>query len=244
MEPNQMGAAGQPMPNQQIPNQPMQEPMQAGQPAMQAMSVEEQMTMAMQEPMQDMNQVVEPAPVMEAPKKSGHGMLIGMILAIVVAIAGVAFGVIMMLNGNNTSADYEKQISSLKATNANLQDQLSEFEALNGDEALKLLQDAVASQSLPYSIQYANVYAKYNGDDDVTAYWVKYLPVNVPEGVAVASDIIFTMSEDGNWEFALPGFTSFTEELLQNYVLLDGSEIVVAPVTPAPAPAPEETPAE
>lgn len=233
-----MGAAGQPMPNQQMPTESVQ-PMQPTQPMQQMpeqmVSVEEQMMTAMNEPM-PMSEPLAAAPVMEEPKKSkSNGMLIGMVLAIVVAVAGIAFGVIMMLTGNSQKADYDKQISSLKAANNSLQKQLDEVEVLNGDEALSLLQAAAVAQSLPYGISYANVYAKYDGEDDITAYWVKYMPVNVPEGVAVANNIIFTLNEDGEWEFVLPGFDVFTQELADNYVLLDGSEIVV-PVAPAPAP--------
>ena len=246
MEPNQMGAAGQPMPNQQIPTQPQQPVMEQTmqEQAMTTeqfapagdMTMEEQMAAAMQEQPMDQS-MVESTSVVEGPKKN-NGMLIGMVLAVVAAVAGIAFGVIMMLSGNGKVSDLEKQVSSLKSTNSNLQSQLDEVEALNGDEALALLQTAVVSQSLPYGIGYANVYAKYDGDEDLVAYWVKYLPINVPEGVGVANDIIFTMNDEGNWEFTLPGFSGYTQELADNYVLLDGNA-VPAPA-PAPAPAPEE----
>lgn len=224
MEPNQMGAAGQPMPNQQIPTQPM--------PAAEAMpSMEQQMAAAMQE--QVAEPALEPAPVMEAPKKDNKGMLIGMILAIVVAVAGIGFGAFSMISGAQNEDNYKKQIASLQSTNANLSAQLAEVEALNGDEALALLQAAA-----PYTISYANVYAKYNGEDDIVAYWVKYLPTNVPEGTTVANDIIFTLNDEGEWEFSLPGMTTLAPELANDYVLLDGGEVVI------PAPVAPETPAE
>ena len=238
-----MGAAGQPMPEQPTPIQPTQpvDPMSMAEEPMNM--VEQQMTEAIQEQIEQ--PAMEPTPVMEAPKtKKINNMMIGLVLAIVVAVAGIAFGVIMMLNGNSQVADLEKQISSLKATNSNLQSELDEVEPLNGDEALVLLQSAAATQGLPYGIGYANVFAKYNGNDDVVAYWVKYLPVNVPEGVAVASDIIFTMNADGEWEFTLPGFTGYTQELINNYVSLDGNALTIV-ATPEVVPEnPEVTPEE
>lgn len=212
-----MGAAAQPMP----------EP---------AVTMEQQMAAAMEETIPVEMPVEAQAPIMEAPKpKKSNGVLIGLIFAIVVALGGIGFGVFMLLNNNTVAADYEKQISSLKSTNANLQNQLDEVEMLNGDEALTLLQTAATAQSAPYAINYANVYARYSGDEDITAYWVKYMATSTVDGAMILSNIIFTMSDDGDWDFTLPGFTTYTQELADNYTALNGSTITV-PVAPTPAP--------
>ena len=46
--------------------------------------------------------------------------------ALVVAVAGIGFGVFMMISSNDTIAGYEKQIAQLKATNAELMNDVPE----------------------------------------------------------------------------------------------------------------------
>ena len=46
------------------------------------------------------------------------------------------------------------------------------------------------------------------------------------------------MDEDGDWQFTLPGFATFTQELANNYATLDGSKITI-PVVPVPEVVPE-----
>ena len=59
-------------------------------------------------------------------KKSGHGMLIGLILCILLAIGGIGFGVWAMIDGNTQKTNFEKQISELRAQNNKLLEQLAE----------------------------------------------------------------------------------------------------------------------
>lgn len=60
-------------------------------------------------------------------KKSGHGMLIGLILCLLLAISGIGFGVYVMMDGNTQKTNYEKQISTLKAQNKELADKIAEL---------------------------------------------------------------------------------------------------------------------
>lgn len=159
--------------------------------------------------------------------QQNKGMLIGLIVAAVVAVGGIGFGVFSMISGNQKTDNLNKQIATLKSQNSELQNQIADASTLNGDEALALLNEAASEQKVGYEIGYANVYAKYNGDDDTVSYWVKYLPINVSVGAKTANDIIFTLGDDNEWEFELPGFVTYTQTLIDDYVLLDGSEIVL-----------------
>ncbi len=168
-----------------------------------------------------------PAPVpMGAPvKKSGKGAIYGMIFFAILAIAGIGFGVYMMMENNNQKSSYESQITNLKKQNNELLDKLAGDDGgseegtkpeLNGDIALDLLRKKAQN----FGIAYANVYAKYNGTDKV-AYWVKYYPTHVQNvEVMTANDIIFTLNDNGEWEFELPGFTGYGPELTEQYTVL------------------------
>ena len=48
-------------------------------------------------------------------KKGGNGMLIGLVLCVIAAVAGIGFGVWAMMDGNSQKDNYEKRISSLKS---------------------------------------------------------------------------------------------------------------------------------
>lgn len=200
---------------QEMNNIPNNEPMNAPQAPEQV--VTEQVTVT----------EAGPAPAMpETPKKKNNGMLIGLILCLLVAAGGIGFGVFAMMDGNAQTTELNKQISSLKKQNSDLLEQISEFEKieyveeeLSGDIALDLLQKA-NNGNQEYEIGYANVYAKYNGEDKVS-YWVKYYPVNVKsDEVGLAYDIIFTLNDDGEWEFELPGFTGWGPDLEEQYTVL------------------------
>lgn len=58
-------------------------------------------------------------------KKSGHGMLIGLILCILLAVGGIGFGVWAMMDGNAQKANFEKQISDLRVQNNQLLEQIT-----------------------------------------------------------------------------------------------------------------------
>ena len=236
MEPNQMGAAGQPMPNQPLPNQPMPEPVAPVPPvpeqsapmsdqAAPAMSMEEQMTAAMVETMPD-QPTMSTAPALEPQKKSNKAIILGMIFFAIVAIGGIGFGVWMMLDKDNLASKYEEQISSLKKTNSQLMEQLADQDAITSDEALDLLKDGVTTKNLSYNILNANIYAVYNGEEDKTAYWVKYTAstTDAPETI-VQYNTIFTLNEDEEtWTFEIPGFTASDENfatLTANYTVIE-----------------------
>lgn len=53
-------------------------------------------------------------------KKGGNGMMIGMILAIILAIGGIGFGAWAMMDGNQQKEELNSQISSLKKQNNGL----------------------------------------------------------------------------------------------------------------------------
>lgn len=201
-------------PNQTMPQQPVQ-PQQPISPTPPQPSVAQQMDAALNEP------PVTPPPMSAAPKKKGVGMGLALVLCILLAVAGVAFGAFVLVQKNTEAALYEKQLTDLKKTNSELSNQLAEVNnALSGDEALALLKRTAAKDGVGYEIAYANVYAKYIGDEDKIAYWVKYLPINAADGVATATDIIFTLNDEGEWEYALPGFTETTPEMLNDYALV------------------------
>lgn len=200
MEPNQMGMGPQPMPNQPQPNQPMADQPTAGQPVM---TMEEQAAIT--------ETISDTAPNIAisngTPKKSNMAMILGMVLLVIVAIGGVIFGVMMMSQKDSEAKTYETQISDLKKTNSDLMTQLTEASALNGDEALALLDEA--EKSTPFNIVGANVYAKYAGEEDEISFWVKYVySLNQAPGAYLIGNIIFTQDpETEEWTFELPGFT-------------------------------------
>ncbi len=173
-------------------------------------------------------------------KKKGKGMVYGLILLAILAAGGIGFGVWAMMNGDTEKEQLNAQISTLKAQNNELSEKVFEFEEnntgtineengtensievkeLNGDIALDLLRKASTGKQLGYGVGYANVYAKYNGTDKV-AYWVQYMPTHIiNDEVNVAFDIIFTLNDAGEWEFELPGFTSYGPELKEQYTVL------------------------
>lgn len=59
-------------------------------------------------------------------KKSSKAMLAGLICAIIVAVAGIGFGVFMMISAQDTEQSYKKQVS-------NLQNQISQLNAAAGE---------------------------------------------------------------------------------------------------------------
>lgn len=67
-------------------------------------------------------------------KKSGKGMLYGMIIFAILAIGGISFGVWAMMDGNSKVANLEKQVTDLRAQNNKLLEQLAEYSVDNGDD--------------------------------------------------------------------------------------------------------------
>lgn len=62
-------------------------------------------------------------------KKSSKAMLAGLICAIIVAVAGIGFGVFMMISAQDTEQSYKKQVS-------NLQSQISQLNAAAAGETI------------------------------------------------------------------------------------------------------------
>ena len=60
------------------------------------------------------------------PKKSGKGMVYGMIFLAILAIAGIGFGVWTMLDSNTQKEQLNSQITTLKAQNNELLDKISD----------------------------------------------------------------------------------------------------------------------
>ena len=60
------------------------------------------------------------------PKKSGKGMVYGMIILAILAIAGIGFGVWTMLDSNTQKEQLNSQITTLKAQNNELLDKISD----------------------------------------------------------------------------------------------------------------------
>lgn len=57
-------------------------------------------------------------------KKTGNGMLIGMILCALIAVCGIGFGVWAMIDGNVQKEQLNSQISTLKSQNNELKDKI------------------------------------------------------------------------------------------------------------------------
>ncbi|MBQ6593482.1 hypothetical protein IJI00_00185 [Candidatus Saccharibacteria bacterium] len=218
------------------PVQPVQ-PVQPAQPATQPVAPADPM---MSEPVEvatmseQMDEILsEPLPVeqfapadvaveTQAPKKKNTTMIVAMVCCAVLAVAGIAFGAFMMIQRNNDIAAYDKKIADLRKTNSELSATLAETEELTGEEALAMLRESAAVNSLGFDVAYANVFAKYVGDEDMVAYWVKYMPTNVSEGVATANNVIFEQDENGEWSFSLPGFTDEdSAKIISDYELID-----------------------
>ena len=178
----------------------------------------------------------------DKPKKS-HGMLYGMILLAILAAGGIGFGVWAMMDGNSRAQKKDEQISQLQSQLSDLSNQIAEAnnetkdeaddvvdtdggidkEAdLNGDIALDLLQEASVGKQLGYGVGYANVHARCENDGKVS-YWIQYANGHrVSEDAPQFGNIMFEMGDDGTWQFELPGFTGYTEELVANCTVLHG----------------------
>ncbi|MBR3353226.1 hypothetical protein IKG49_01380 [Candidatus Saccharibacteria bacterium] len=61
-------------------------------------------------------------------KKSGSGMVIGLILCLLLAAGGIGFGVWMMMDGNTQKDALNQQISALKKQNNELQKKISNLD--------------------------------------------------------------------------------------------------------------------
>ena len=68
-----------------------------------------------------------------AKKKSGKGLLFAVVFLVIVALGGIGFGVWAMMDGNNQTKTLNDQIGSLKKTNNELMEQLSEANANAND---------------------------------------------------------------------------------------------------------------
>lgn len=64
-----------------------------------------------------------------APKKRGKGMVIGLVICILLATAGTAFGVWTMMDSKSQKDNLNEQISTLKAQNNTLQSTIDELQA-------------------------------------------------------------------------------------------------------------------
>lgn len=114
MDPNNMNAAG-------MPNEPSQ-----------SSAVEQALA---EEPMTPSSASASMGMPM---KKSGKGMLYGMIIFIILAIGGIGFGVWAMMDGNTQKANLEKQISDLREQNNMLQDQIADEGGMGIEDSVKL----------------------------------------------------------------------------------------------------------
>ena len=212
-----MGAAGQPVvgPTPEPTPQPTPTPMpdMATQPVQPepAATMEAQMNAEMAaEPVQPVAE--EPQFTSAAapePKKKNMAGILGIALLAIVAIGGIVFGVMMMMQKDNAAKDYEAQIATLKKTNSELMSEIS-TQALTSDEALELLVEGATANQVPYTILNANVTAEYTGEEDIVSYWVKFTayPTATPEAIAQYNTIFTQDAEDETWTFELPGFTN------------------------------------
>lgn len=169
-------------------------------------TMEQQMEALLSEPAPAADSIVEPTPAEKGGKKKPNVMMIGLICAIAVAVVGIGFGVFSMISGNSTADSLNKQIATLKKQNSDLNAQVAAVEnALTGEEALTLLNEAATTQNMNYGFSYANAYEIETTDEDEdadTTYLVRFLMVS--NGASNSGETNFVMNEDGEWEFTLP----------------------------------------
>lgn len=191
------------------PNQQMNQPQQPQQPMQpETGSVEDQMAAEMEtsrliEEQQAQVAAANAAAEAAKPKSAMSPMLIGLIVAIVIAVCGIGFGVFAMVQKGNVAASYEKQITTLKNSNAELAEQLataSEAAAeLDEATALKVLQDAETPEA-GYTVEYARINEWYEGDDGELVARVSYV-VRTADGLAEL-ETYMAQDEDGAWGIA------------------------------------------
>ncbi|MDO4747108.1 MAG: hypothetical protein Q4A70_02080 [Candidatus Saccharibacteria bacterium] len=131
------------------------------------------------EPNQNQGQSQEPveAPMPEqnafpqepvAEKKTGNGMLIGMILCALIALGGVGFGVWAMMDGNTQKEQLNSQISALKSQVNELQEKISTgpgdgTEKIDTDTDTSNSWDIFSRKLATQSVYIMGYYSHYNG---------------------------------------------------------------------------------
>lgn len=163
-------------------------------------------------------------------KKKGKGLIYGMILLAIFAVGGIGFGVWVMMDESSQLDSKDKQISDLKNQISELSNTIAEYKKendeqvgneLNGDVALKLLQEASSGQHLGYGVANANVYSKCV-DEDKEYYYVRFSTSHrIREGIIEYGSVKFE-KDDNNWKFELPmgDTTSFPDDQATNCVVL------------------------
>lgn len=185
--------------NQNQPQQP-QQPVQA-----ETGSLEDQMAAEMENSRlieeQQAQMAMANAAAENDKKKGNMGMLIGLIVAVVLALGGIGFGVFATIQKANDADSYEKQIASLKKTNAELSDQLAEVAETAGDldnaRALKILQTAELGMGGEYSVEYARVDECYNTNGAISCR-VAYV-TRIVDGSLIEREITLVEDENGEW---------------------------------------------
>lgn len=106
--------------------------------------VAEQVTVAQVEPVEP----VTPGSMVaesEAPKKKGHGMVIGLVLCLLLAAGGIGFGVWAWMDGNTQKDTLNSQIADLKKQNNELRDKLSSKPEVEEDVTVDVETDSDVS---------------------------------------------------------------------------------------------------
>ena len=122
------------------------------------------------EPNQNQGQAQEPveAPMPErnafpqgpvTEKKTGNGMLIGMILCALIALGGVGFGVWAMMDGNTQKEQLNSQISAIKKQNEELLNKINDDEHNN-----PIIKSNNPGEKYRLSFYSSNVYWDASGD--------------------------------------------------------------------------------
>lgn len=91
-------------------------------------------------------------------KKSGKGMLYGLILCLILAVGGIGFGVWAMMDGNSQIAKKDESIKDLKQQNSKLLEQLSDAEAIDDQNTYKNPVIKSDGEVVPYSIGFQSSY--------------------------------------------------------------------------------------
>ena len=140
------------------------------------------------------------------PKKSGKGMVYGMIFLAILAIAGIGFGVWTMLDSNTQKEQLNSQITTLKAQNNELLEKLAETESEDAEDEGEVTeeQEAVSLWPAKAGVVYSNFYVLNDSDEviakDESISIENLLVCDQPVGPQVIKEITCGVTYDGGKE--------------------------------------------
>lgn len=130
-------------------------------------------------PVEDVSAPEVKPEVNEAPKsdivfndkpKKNSGMMIGMIVLLILAIGGIGFGIWAMMDGGTQKTNYEKQISDLRAQNAELLEKVGEDEEINTEDYIYINEWGLKIK-IPENLKAISYRYTYGVNSTSVAFW-------------------------------------------------------------------------